>query len=353
MTPTRTVGCLVALAAWWLSLVVIAQEAETKKEPAKETAPAKDLADKAEPKGREKGAPLPLFQLEGMGGIGLNPTAYVLNPTPIDPKGIFGLPSVGTTLVTSPNDGLDLTAVHVSETVFKRLELGYTHWNFQLGGYPARIQGLTQSLGVPGGIDMGTRHIGVDIFNMKALFLDENAWDIPYIPAMSFGVSFKWNQDIHRINDRLGGYLEAQGYKHDKSTDLVWTFSKTIPKPFTLPNPILVTGGIRVSDGAQLGILGYTGRSRATFEGSIVYFLNDRIAFGAEYRGKPYTLRGDDQGLGEGDLGVVGREDDWWDVCLAFVLSKNLTFSLAYADLGHVADMKVDGAWYFQLKYEF
>ncbi|NOZ21392.1 MAG: DUF3034 family protein [Planctomycetes bacterium] len=318
-----------------------------------------DPPAKPEKKERKKRPPLPLFQLEGMGGIGLNPTAYVINPEPIDENGIFGLPAVGSTYVFHKNSGFDLYAVHISETLFKRLELSYSHWNFQLGGYPARIKGLTQRLGVPGGIDIRTRHIGVDVFNMKALFLDENAWDIPFIPAMSFGVSFKWNQDIHKIDRRLGGYLQAQGYEHDHSADLVWTFTKTFSKinigdKSILPNPFLVTGGVRVSDGAQLGILGFTGRKRATFEGSVVYFINDWVAIGAEYRGKPFSLRGDDDwAAGEPDLGLVANEDDWWDVCAGFVLSENLTFSLAYAHLGDIADRQVNGAWYFQLKYEF
>ncbi|NOZ21080.1 MAG: DUF3034 family protein [Planctomycetes bacterium] len=318
----------------------------------------KTVGDKKTKK-RKKGPPLPLFQLEGMGGIGLNPTAYVINPEPIDERGIFGLPAMGTTFVFHKNSGYDLTAVHVSETLFKRLELSYSHWNFQLGGYPTRIKGLTQRLGVPGGVDIRTRHIGVDVFNTKLMFLDENAWGIPYIPAMSFGISAKWNQDIHKIDRRLGGYLQAQGYRHDKSVDFVWTATKTITKldigkKNILPNPLLLTGGIRVSDGAQLGILGFTGRKQATFEGSIAYFLNDWIAIAAEYRGKPSTLRGDDDAAaGEPDLGLVANEDDWWDVAAAFVLSEDLTFSLAYAQLGDIGDVSANGAWYFQLKYEF
>ena len=56
----------------------------------------------------------------------------------------------------------------------------------------------------------------------------------------------------------------------------------------------------------------------------IAYQLSRRAVIGAEYRTKPDNL-------------AFAREDDWLDLFAAYALTKNLTVTAAYVDLGSIA----------------
>jgi hypothetical protein len=50
---------------------------------------------------------------------------------------------------------------------------------------------------------------------------------------------------------------------------------------------------------------------------------------------------------------LVKTENDWWDLCLAYVVNEHLTVSGGYVNFGNVLGEQVEDGWTMQLKYEF
>lgn len=94
----------------------------------------------------------------------------------------------------------------------------------------------------------------------------------------------------------------------------------------------------------MLGLLGFGGDRnddyRVKLEGSVALFINDRLAIGAEYRAKPDNLS-------------VFREDAFKDVFIAFVPTKSLALTAAYAYLGTIADKRSQSAVYLSGQLSF
>src|ERR1700690_1758769 len=88
----------------------------------------------------EKPAPLPLHQIEGNGGIFSTLSAYIVNP-PRDGE-LVGRPSAGFSFVDIGH-GQNLEALTLTESPWKRLELGYGWDNLDLGDLPLGIKDAT------------------------------------------------------------------------------------------------------------------------------------------------------------------------------------------------------------------
>jgi len=80
-----------------------------------------------------------------------------------------------------------------------------------------------------------------------------------------------------------------------------------------------------------MGLLGFGGDKQDSyglqFEGSAAWQLSRRVAIGGEFRSKPDNLG-------------IAREDDWFDLFAAVAVHRNLTATVAYADLGSIATVK-------------
>ena len=87
-------------------------------------------------------------------------------------------------------------------------------------------------------------------------------------------------------------------------------------------------GTVRATKANQTGILGYGGDKnddyRLEYEGTATLPLSRQWVTGIEYRTKPDNLS-------------FAKEQDWYDVFVAYFLNKNLSVTVAYADLGDVA----------------
>ena len=92
---------------------------------------------------------------------------------------------------------------------------------------------------------------------------------------------------------------------------------------------------VRATRANQGGLLGFGGAQDSNWrlqpELSLAWLLSPRLALGLEARAKPNAL--ERSVLGAGAL----REDDWFDVFLAWAPHKQLTLTLAAVDLGAVA----------------
>jgi hypothetical protein len=111
-----------------------------------------------------------------------------------------------------------------------------------------------------------------------------------------------------------------------------------------LDSSLVLDATVRATRANQTGILGFGGdrdnHYQAEFEGSAGYLVTRRLLVGAEYRTKPDNLS-------------VARESNWGDVFAAYAVSKNLTVTGAYADLGDIVTFRRQRGWYLSLQAGF
>ena len=280
--------------------------------------------------------PLPFHTIEGVGGGLLTPMAYLVNP---EPEGaLFGKPSVALSYANMNDKNLD--AISVTETFGGWIEFGYAANRLGLGSLPRDIHDAT-------GLDIEESDLWLHHFNLRMLLVKEGTCCGGFaMPAVTAGVHFKYNAGIRDINERLGGILSTLGLRRENGEDFTLTATKTIG-PEILGRPVIVTAGLRESQGAQLGFMGFGRDYETTFEGSIACLACDRLVLAYEYRQKP-----DPYGNIPGIPGLIGGEDDWHGFDVALILSDNATLAAGYGIFGTMVNTEADSSWWLQLKYE-
>jgi len=279
--------------------------------------------------------PLPTHQVEGNSGVFITPTAYFANPAAEGQ--VFGLPSVSGTYADIGQK--DFEAFVITENLWGRVELGYAIERIGLGDWPDDVKDAT------------TMRVQDDAylhnFNARLLAVKEGSLGCEWMPAVSVGAHFKWNQDHDDIDDQLSGTCDALGSDHDSGVEFTLTATKTIAK--LLPRPLILSAGLRNGDAIRTGLLGFAGERRTTVEGSAIYFLSDKLLIAGEYRQKSDLC--DEISVGDTDL--VKSEDDWWDICLGYIVNDHVTVAGGYANFGDILNHKEDNVWAIQVKYEF
>ncbi|MBN1803921.1 MAG: DUF3034 family protein [Sedimentisphaerales bacterium] len=281
------------------------------------------------------GPPLPLHTIEGNSGVFITSTAYLANPA--EEGEIFGKPSVSVTGVFASEK--DLQSIAVTQNIYGWLELGYAYERFGLGDWPDDVK-TAAGAGV-------SQHLGLHNVNLRAMVVKEGGLDYAWMPAITIGAHMKWNEGQTKLDDDLGGLLDTLDSDHSRGVEFTAVATKTIKD--LLPRPVIVSAGVRNGDAIHTGLFGFAGERATTAEGSIIAFLTDNLAFAAEYRQKSNVL--DEFSIGGKHL--VKAENDWWTLCLAYVVNDNMTISGGYANLGNLANHRESNAWGIQVKYEF
>jgi hypothetical protein len=296
--------------------------------PAPATTPATSTATDTD----TKGLPMPLHTIEGVGGTFSVPSAYLVNPAR---KGdIFGLPSAGGIYVDMGH-GKSLEAFTLTETLWDRLELGYGFDQFNLGDFPQAVQSAT-------GMKIGEQSVDLHNVNARLLLVKEGAFDQSWVPAVTFGTEYKYNETVNQINSDLHGTLRSSGIKDNEGVDFTLHATKMIT---VLPRPIIVTAGLRSTEAAQMGLLGFTDERRLVGEGSVCVLATDKLVFCAEYRQNPNDYKP--------IPGLLAPEADWWTVCAAYILSKHASIAAGYAHFGYVLNHEANDSFGVAFKYEF
>jgi hypothetical protein len=287
----------------------------------------------------EKGPPLPFHSIEGYGGGAITPMAYLVNAG--DECTLFGKPAGAMSFVGAGSKNLD--ALTVTETLYGRVELGFGADRLGLGTLPSAIRTATT-------VDIGHSDLWLSNWNVRGLLVKENdpVWKELLggldVPAVTAGVHFKYNDSIADINSKLGGALAGIGYNSAFGVDYTFTATKTFAKGF-FGKPLITTAGLRLSEAADLGFLGFGSTYNATFEGNVAVLPWDKVLIAYEFRQKtdPY-----------GEIpGLVGGEDNWNAIDVGLILNKNSTFVAGWGHFGNLANAEADSAWYVQFKYEF
>lgn len=235
--------------------------------------------------------------VEGAGGGGLATWALITGYGSRDGVGLnahFTYVSLSDYSLSSPGIAIGL---------FDRVELSYAYQTFD-------TQHVGSVLGLGEGFEFHqsvygakVRLIGDGIFAQDSL-----------LPEISVGTQIK-------NNDR-GAVIAAVGGKSASGTDYYLTATKLF-----LAQSLLVDATLRATKANQFGILGFGGDKHdeysAQFEGSAAYLLSRRFALGAEFRTKPSNLS-------------VAHEGEAWDLFAAYFVTKNVSLTLAYANLGNI-----------------
>ena len=284
----------------------------------------------------EKPPPLPLHQIEGNGGIFSTLSAYLVNP-PRDGE-LVGRPAAGFSFVDL-GYGRELVALTATETPWKRLELGFGYENFNLGDLPQDILHET-------GVNISDQTVSMYNANARLQLLKENEFDQKWIPALTFGTHFKYNDTIKNIDSELGGALHDKGITDNRGVD----FTLYASKLFTfLPRPVLLELGGRATKGVWTGLAGFTEDYSYLFEGNIGVFITDNLILAAEYRQMPNNY----WPIVVNGQTLVGKSSDWWTIDAAYVINRHWTIAVGYGHFGQVLNHQANGTWGITTKWEF
>jgi hypothetical protein len=283
----------------------------------------------------EKGPPLPFITIEGAGGGAITQMAYLVNPA--KEGEVFGKPSVAIDYIGLGSKSLD--TLMVTENLWGRIELGFAADRLSLGNLPGAIQSAT-------GQDIGLSDVWLYNFTVRGLVVKENSYDTEWLPAITVGTTFKDNEGIADINQRLNGTLtNALGYARKSGVDFTLTATKTLPTAF-FGAPLIVSAGLRESQAANLGFLGFVDDYATSFETNVATFLSEKWLVAYEFRQHSNPFSGEIPGL-------VGTENNWHAFDVGYLINKHTTVVAGAGLFGNLANSEANNAWWVQLKHEF
>ncbi|MBK1887373.1 DUF3034 family protein [Marinobacter sp. DY40_1A1] len=183
------------------------------------------------------------------------------------------------------------------------------------------------------GFGLEQDELNQDIFGVKVRL----AGDVLYSPwgQWSAGVQHKRQRDFTVPN--------AIGARDDNGTDVYFSGSKVFFAAVFGRN-LLVNGTLRGTRANQGGLLGFGGDLNNGYEimaeAGVGVFINRQWLVGAEYRQKPDNLS-------------FAREDDWWDMFIAWVPDRRLAVTAAFVNLGEIATLEDQQGIYLSLQGSF
>ena len=200
-----------------------------------------------------------------------------------------------------------LTTAGAKIGLYDRVELSYQDQTFD-----------TRAVGVALGLGKGYA-FHQDIFGAKLRIAGDAVYgQDSWLPQIAVGVQY------HHA-DRAA-VIQAIGAADNDGTDFYVAATKVL-----LNESLVLNATARATKANQFGLLGFGGDKRdrytAQFEGSAGYLITRRIVVGGEVRTKPDNLR-------------FAKEQTVFDIFVAYALSRTLTATAAYVDLGSIATVK-------------
>ncbi|MGE4072135.1 MAG: DUF3034 family protein [Lysobacterales bacterium] len=248
-----------------------------------------------------------LLSVEGAAGGGLVPWAVIAGH---GERGEWDL--VAATSVVDTGD-FDVRSTALALAWDNRLELSY-----------ARM-----SLGLDALVERGLfpdRRLDTEVLGAKLRL----GGDLIYGsgPQLALGLQWRRSRDPDLVT--LSSAEKHQGSDVYLSASKLWVDG--IASRRTLASLTL-----RSTNAHQLGLAGFSDRRSTTLEGSVAVFVLPDWLLGLEYRGKPDRL-------------ALAREDDWSNVFVAWLPSKQWHLALAYADLGSIGGISGQRGYYFSVQ---
>jgi hypothetical protein len=231
-------------------------------------------------------------QVEGSGGGGIVPWATL--------AGYGSRDEIGAAAFASTVDVADyrLQSLGAGVGIYDRVELSVAQQTFD--------------------IDAAAVEIRQNILGIKARIHG----DVVYgkCPQISAGIQYK-NLVDETIADAVGADNSKQG------TDFYVSGTRVFLGALGGYNA-LANLTLRATKANQMGLLGYGGDKNDGYkiqaETSLAVLFGRHVAVGVEYRQKPDNLS-------------YAEEDDWKDIFIAYVPSKQFSLTAAWVDLGSIA----------------
>jgi hypothetical protein len=253
-------------------------------------------------------------QVEGAAGGGLSPWALIAGT---GTEGQVGATANLTRVHT--RGGFTLRSEGAAIGIHNRVELSASTLRF----------GLSDT--VPG------QAINVDTIGVKIRLLGDAVYDQDLVmPQISIGIQWKRNRDFNLVPRALGATAGT-------GTDLYLSATKVWLAGLGGRN-VLANATLRATNANQFGILGFGGPNgnarRLMPEVSAALFATDTLAFGAEYRAKPDNL-------------AAFKEQSAHDIFVAWFPSRHLSLTVAYLNLGNIANKPNQAGWYLSAQLAF
>lgn len=183
------------------------------------------------------------------------------------------------------------------------------------------------------GFGLEQDELNQDIFGVKVRL----AGDVLYSP---WG---QWSAGVQHKRQRDFTVPDAIGARDGSGTDVYISGSKVFFAAVFGRN-LLVNATARGTRANQGGLLGFGGDLNNSYEimaeAGVGVFINRQWLVGAEYRQKPDNLS-------------FAREDDWWDVFVAWVPDRRLAVTAAFVNLGNIATLTDQQGVYLSLQGSF
>lgn len=253
-------------------------------------------------------------QIEGAGGGGLTPWALIGGYGTRDQVGA----NAYYTRVGLSDYALDSYGALVG--LYDRVEFSIARQRFD-------TRDVGAALGLGRGFTFTQDTIGIKLKVAGDAVYEQDRW----LPQIAVGA-------MHKRNDQPG-VLALIGAQRRDDIDFYVSGTKLY-----LDSSLLLNATLRYTRANQFGILGFGGDRRDSrsleFEGSVARLLSPNLALGAEFRGKPDSLG-------------IAREDNAWDVFMAWAPNKHASLTLAYVDLGNIVIEDDQRGWYLSLQLGF
>lgn len=310
-------------------------------------------------------------QFEGAGGGGLAPWALITGNGTEDEIG------ASAHLTYLDTDDYRLGSAGVGVGFYDRVEFSLARQRLDVSRdvvgatAGALIGGLEPILGAPGPVTARSTEIEMDIVGAKVrLFGDAVFGQDSFLPQVSLGAQYKRNRDFGSgvTVPYLGdvGVPALLGAADDSGIDYYLSATKVflgIPAGRNL----LLNANVRATKGNAFGLLGFgrdvvnplDGQRLDRDDGyeleyglSAAAFVHPNVVVGAEYRTQSNRL--DNQPV----LGLLGaprlaREDDAWDVFVAWLPNKHFSVTGAYVDIGNLPFQPDSNAAYLSFKFSY
>ncbi|SHK11549.1 Protein of unknown function [Marinobacter antarcticus] len=183
------------------------------------------------------------------------------------------------------------------------------------------------------GFGLEQDELNQDIFGVKVRLLG----DALYSP---WG---QWSAGVQHKRQRDFIVPEAIGARDDSGTDVYFSGSKVFFAAVFGRN-LLVNATVRGTRANQGGLLGFGGDLNNGYEvmaeAGVGVFINRQWLLGTEFRQKPDNLS-------------FAREEDWWDMFIAWVPDRRLAVTAAFVNLGDVATLADQQGVYLSLQGSF
>jgi len=268
-------------------------------------------------------------QVEGAAGGGLTPWAVIGGYGTNNEIGA----NVHYTYAKTGDYKLDTYGVTVG--FYDRFELSIAEQKFDVSNLRNKV---SSGLGadVIGRDNITQTIIGAKVRVLGEAILDTDTW----VPQVAVGVQYKKNHD--------GDFVKSAvvGAEDDHGVDFYISATKLL-----LDKNVLLNSSLRFTKANQFGLLGFGGSRHDSYqpelELSAAYLISKNLAIGAEYRMKPDNLRSPANDALFGGANVVDlKEDDAFDVFVAYAPTKHVSLTAAYVNLGNIATVKAVGADY-------